>query len=127
MKPDHAYHRRHQLLWGLLLIVVGAAILLDRLDVIVLYDYYSLWHYWPIILAAFGVNKLLYPVSARQILSGLWLIFFAAWWYVSYEELWGLHFNNSWPALLIAWGVGLVLEPLLNKHFIAYRESEHEK
>ena len=60
-------------------------------------------------------------------MSGLWLIFFAAWWYVSYEELWGLSFYNSWAALLIAWGVGLVLEPVLNKHFVTYRESEHEK
>jgi hypothetical protein len=127
VKPEHAYCRRTQLLWGLLLIALGGVILLDRLDVIILRDYYSLWHYWPLLLLVFGLNKLLAPVSARQILSGLWLIFFAAWWYVSYEELWGLSFYSSWPALLIAWGVGLVLEPLLNKHFIAYRESEHEK
>ena len=127
VKPEQAYCRRTQLLWGVLLIVIGAIILLDRLDVIILHDYYALWHYWPVIMALFGLNKLLAPVSAKQVLSGLWLIFFAAWWYVSYEELWNLNFYNSWPALLIAWGVGLVLEPLLNKHFIAYRESEHEK
>ena len=102
----------------MLLIATGAIILLDRLDMIYLHDYYSLWHYWPVILVVFGLNKLLTPVSARQVLSGLWLIFFAAWWYVSYEELWNLSFYNSWPALLIAWGVGLVLEPLLNKHFM---------
>ncbi|MEX0141507.1 hypothetical protein MRBLMS1_002337 [Massilia sp. LMS1-1-1.1] len=127
VKPEPAYYRRTQLLWGVLLIAIGTIILLDRLDVIYLHDYYALWHYWPVILAVFGLNKLLTPVSAKQVLSGLWLIFFAAWWYVSYEELWNLNFYNSWPALLIAWGVGLVLEPLLNKHFIAYRESEHEK
>jgi hypothetical protein len=127
VKPEPAYYRRTQLLWGVLLIAIGAVILLDRLDVIYLHDYYALWHYWPLILVVFGLNKLVAPVSAKQVLSGLWLIFFAAWWYVSYEELWNLNFYNSWPALLIAWGVGLVLEPLLNKHFIAYRESEHEK
>ncbi|QYG08514.1 DUF5668 domain-containing protein [Janthinobacterium sp. PAMC25594] len=127
VKPELAYYRRTQLLWGVLLIAIGAIILLDRLDVIYLHDYYALWHYWPLILVVFGLNKLLTPVSAKQVLSGLWLIFFAAWWYVSYEELWNMTFYNSWPALLIAWGVGLVLEPLLNKHFIAYRESEHEK
>lgn len=127
VKPEPAYYRRTQLLWGVLLIAIGAVILLDRLDVIYLHDYYALWHYWPLILLVFGLNKLLTPVSAKQVLSGLWLIFFAAWWYISYEELWNLSFYSSWPALLIAWGVGLVLEPLLNKHFIAYRESEHEK
>jgi hypothetical protein len=127
VKPEPAYCRRTQLLWGVLLIAVGAIVLLDRLEVIYLHDYFALWHYWPLILVVFGLNKLLTPVSAKQVLSGLWLIFFAAWWTVSYEELWNLNFYNSWPALLIAWGVGLVLEPLLNKHFIAYRESEHEK
>eukprot|EP01133_Synstelium_polycarpum_P015886 gene15886-18879_t len=112
VKPEQAYCRRTQLLWGVLLIAIGAIILLDRLDVIILHDYYALWHYWPVIMALFGLNKLLAPVSAKQVLSGLWLIFFAAWWYVSYEELWNLSFYNSWPALLIAWGVGLVIEPL---------------
>lgn len=127
MKSEQAYWRRSQLLWGVLLIVVGAVFLLDRLDIIYLRDYRQLWHYWPVIMVLFGINKLVTPVSAKQVLSGLWLIFFAAWWYVSYEELWHLSFYNSWPALLIAWGVGMVLEPLLNKHFMAYRESEHEK
>lgn len=45
MKPEPAYCRRTQLLWGVLLIAIGAIILLDRLDVIYLHDYYSLWHY----------------------------------------------------------------------------------
>lgn len=127
MKPEQAHYLRVQLLWGLLLIVGGTIVLLDRLGVIAARDYYSLWHYWPAIMVVFGISKLLTPVSGRQILSGLWLIFFAAWWYVSYEELWGLSFYNSWPALLIAWGAGLVLEPILNKYFVAYGESEYEK
>ena len=127
VKSEQAYWRRSQLLWGVLLIVVGAVFLLDRLDIIYLRDYRQLWHYWPVIMVLFGINKLVAPVSAKQVLSGLWLIFFAGWWYVSYEELWNLRFYNSWPALLIAWGAGMVLEPLLNKHFMAYRESEHEK
>jgi len=75
VKPEPAYCRRTQLLWGVLLIAIGALILLDRLDVIYLHDYYSLWHYWPLILVLFGLNKLLTPVSAKQVLSGLWLIF----------------------------------------------------
>lgn len=124
----HAYQRRKQFLWGLLLICFGALVLMERTDLL---DVAELWHYWPaylpILLVVFGINKLLTPTSAKQVLGGLWLIFLAGWLYVSYEELWGLSFYNSWPALLIAWGVGLVLEPLLIRHFAAYIAEDHDR
>ncbi|HAT33994.1 MAG TPA: hypothetical protein DCW29_25060 [Janthinobacterium sp.] len=123
MENDSRYYWRKQLLWGLLLIAVGAVFLLDRLDLL---ELDQLWHYWPLLLVVFGVNKLLPPSSPRRILGGLWLIYFAAWYYVSFEGLWGLSFANSWPFLLIAWGAGLVLEPFLIKHAASNRESNHE-
>lgn len=119
------YYRRKQLLWGLLLIAIGALFLFDRFDLLV-FDLDRLWHYWPAILLVLGVNKLLPPSSPRRILRGLWLICIGVWLYVSLEELWGLSFANSWPALLIVWGAGLVLEPVLDKHFRS-KEYEHEK
>jgi hypothetical protein len=125
VNSENHYHRRKQLLWGLLLIVLGALFLLDRLELLDL-DLRRLWHYWPVLLVAFGINKMLAPTSARRILGGLWLIGFAAWYYVSFERLWGLSFATSWPLLLIGWGAGLVLEPLLNQHF-ASKEQRHGK
>lgn len=118
-----AYHRRKQCLWGLLLIGFGALVLMGRTNLL---EVAELWHYWPAFLVVFGINKLLAPTSAKQVLGGLWLIFLAGWLYVSYEELWGLSFYNSWPALLIAWGIGLVLEPLLSRQFAAYIEEDHD-
>lgn len=122
MGMQNQYYRRKQLLWGLLLISIGVLFLFERLDLLV-FDLDRLWQYWPAILLVLGVNKLLTPSSPRRILGGLWLIFIGIWLYGSIEELWGLSFFNSWPALLIAWGAGLVLEPMLDQYF---KEKEHQ-
>ncbi len=122
---DNPHYRRKQLLWGMTLIGVGTLFLFERLGLLEL-ELDQLWHYWPLILVALGVNKLLPPTSPKHILGGLWLIYFAAWYYVSFEQLWGMSFGATWPFLLIGWGAGLVLEPALNRHFAA-KEHEHEK
>jgi hypothetical protein len=118
------HHRRDQLLWGLTLVAVGALFLLDRLDAI---DLAGLWQYWPGWVALIGAAKLLPPTSPKQILGGLWLICLAAWWYVSYERLWGFSFQNSWPFFIIAWGAGLVLQPLLERLFAAKPDESNEE
>lgn len=124
MKQKSSYYWRQQLIWGALMMVAGILFLLDWINLL---DIAQLWQYWPALLVIFGLNKLIDPQSARQFLSGLWMINFAAWFYVSNQELWGLNFYNSWPLLLIACGAGMVLEPLLNKYFIENREYGNEK
>jgi hypothetical protein len=124
VKIEHTHYRRRQLLWGLMLVAIGMLFLLERLDMLAI-D--GLWHYWPVLTAIFGIVKLMPPTSSRHILGGLWLMFFSAWWYVSYEHLWGLSFHDSWPFLLIAWGAGLVLEPLLQKYLTSNEEHGHER
>lgn len=118
------HHRRDQLIWGVTLVAVGALFLFDRLDVI---DLAGLWQYWPVWVALIGAARLLPPTSPKQILSGLWMICLAAWWYVSYERLWGLSFQNSWPFFIIAWGAGLVLQPLLERFFAAKPDEPNEE
>ncbi|MDC8758344.1 LiaF transmembrane domain-containing protein [Janthinobacterium fluminis] len=125
MGTDHRYSWRKQLLWGLLLIGLGTLLLLERLHLIA-FDPALLWQYWPALLVVFGINKLLPPASPRQIVGGLGLIAFAVWYYLSFEQLLGLNFRNSWPFLLIGWGVGLVLEPLLN-NYVATKERKNEE
>ncbi|SFM19139.1 LiaF transmembrane domain-containing protein [Rugamonas rubra] len=123
MKDATRQDWRKQLLWGMLLIVFGALVLLDRAELLELdFDLRRIWHYWPWLLVVFGISDMLPPSSPRLFLNGLWKVFFAAWWYVSYEHVWGLSFRDSWPALLIAWGLGLVLRPLLNDYFNSNKE-----
>ncbi|MES2114874.1 MAG: DUF5668 domain-containing protein [Pseudomonadota bacterium] len=119
LQPNGARRLRKQLLVGVLLIVAGTLVLLDRMNWLDLdLDLVSLWHYWPWLMVVLGIHNMLPPTTPRLFLNGLWKLFFAAWWYVSFEHVWGLDFRQTWPALLVAWGVGMVLQPAVRNYFV---------
>lgn len=121
---DKSYEWRRQLVWGLLLIGLGLAFLLDRMD---LFEVDELWHYWPLILVVIGVNKMIGYPTAKHFTSGLWLVFVGIWLFATFENLFGLTFGNSWPILIIGWGITLILEPVIQKRFAANTEVSDEK
>jgi hypothetical protein len=120
-----SYRWRKQLMWGLLLIGFGGAVLLDRLG---WFDIDELWHYWPLILVVAGINKMIGYPTARDFTSGLWITFLGAWLFANLEGMFGMTFRNSWPFLIIAWGLALILEPFIRQRFAENNpESHHEK
>ena len=124
MRQRTSQHWRSQLVWGAVLIGGGLLLLLDQMNIVDV-DLFRLWTWWPALVAVFGAVKLVPPTTVKQVLNGLWLIFFALWWYVSYDAVWGLSFWNSWPFLVIAMGAGLVLEPLLVRFTQQKPEAGH--
>lgn len=102
------------MVWGVLLIVVGVVFLLDRLHGS---ELVRRWRdYWPALIVLAGLGHFVPPTDARCIAAGAWWIVVGAWCYVSVWHLWGLSFHNSWPILLIAAGLALVLRPLPAKY-----------
>jgi hypothetical protein len=124
MNVEIAYNWRKQLAWGLALIAVGGAVLLERAGMIDL-DIHGrdVWRYWPWLLVISGVTQMVPPTTPAYVISGAWSIFFAGWWYVSFNQLWGWGFGDTWPALIVACGVGMLLRPLLENVFAASKES----
>jgi hypothetical protein len=125
MNVERAYQWRKQLIWGVLLIVVGCAILLGRagyLDIDI--PWTRLWRYWPWLLVISGITQIIPPTTPHYLLSGLGSIFFAAWWYVSFNRLWGWDFGDTWPALIVACGVGMLLRPLLERFSISAKSPK---
>ncbi len=105
MNTFSSHQVRSHLIFGALFIVLGIALFMDRFDMI---NVGPVWRYWPFLLVLFGINKM-YPFShPRRILKGIWLVFLGLWLYVSIEHVWGLEFRDTWPMLIIAWGIGLV-------------------
>ncbi|MET0322913.1 MAG: DUF5668 domain-containing protein [Duganella sp.] len=125
MNVETAYNWRKQLAWGLAFIAVGGAVLLERAGMIDL-DIHGrdLWRYWPWLLVISGVTQMVPPTTPAYVISGAWSIFFAGWWYVSFNHVWGWGFGDTWPALIVACGVGMLLRPLLENIFAAHRESK---
>ena len=76
----------------------------------------ELWRYWPLVLIAFGINSMLPPTHGRRFVDGLSQALFGAWFFATYEGIWGLTFRNSWPLLIIVVGLGLVLQPLAARY-----------
>lgn len=111
-------------MWGLLLVGLGTALLLDQLD---WFDIDELWHYWPLVLVVIGVNKMIGYPTARDFTSGLLTMFIGLWLFAIFEGMFGLTFLNSWPFVIIAWGVGLILEPFIRERFASNSESRNEK
>jgi hypothetical protein len=127
VNDKNSYYWRKQLMWGLLLIGLGGALLLDQLDIL---DIRDLWHYWPLILIVIGINKMIGYPTAQDFTSGLWICFIGIWLFANFEHLFGMTFRNSWPYLIIAWGITLVLKPFIRERFAVNapnKESSHEK
>ena len=124
MNTQNSYQLRRQLMWGFLLIGVGSAYYLYRLDFLTWQD---LWHYWPLAVIAFGVNNMIGSPTAKHFISGLWQVLMGLWWIPVFEGQYGLTFRNAWPMVIIIWGVMLILEPLLKPFFPLSQEPRHEK
>ena len=122
----HSYHWRKQLMWGLLLIGLGGALLLDQMGLV---EITEIWHYWPFILVVIGINKMIGYPTAADFMRGLWTMFIGLWLFANFEHVFGLTFRTSWPYLIIAWGVTLILKPMIRARFainLPARKSSHE-
>lgn len=125
MNAEIAYQWRKQLVWGLLMIAVGCAFLLERAGYIDFeVDITRLWRYWPWVFVISGITQIIPPTTPQYLLSGLGSIFFAGWWYVSFNRIWGWGFGDTWPALIVAFGIGLLLRPLLDNIFASAKEEK---
>ncbi len=128
MHTEEAYRWRKQAVWGLLLIVVGTIVLLDRLYYI---DAGAYWRYAPLLLVVIGLNQTIGYSSPREFGNGLWTVFIGLWLFACFNHVFGLSFRNSWPLFLLAWGLKLVFEPLVARRFaqqttLKQPENKHE-
>jgi hypothetical protein len=124
MNSEASYHLRRQVLWGLVLVGLGVAFLLDQMDV---FDIRSLWHYAPLLLVVVGINQTIGYPSAREFSNGLWTVFIGLWLFAVLEHLWGLTFGNSWPLFIIISGVTMAIRPIAERRFGQKGENGHGK
>lgn len=91
------------LVGGLILIVLGSIFLFDRMD---WWSFDGLRGWWPLVVIAVGLGKVLGDDQGRRRGSGWGTILIGFWLLANTRNFFGLHWGNSWPVLLI--GVGLL-------------------
>ena len=114
---------------GIMLILFGTVLLLHQLDVFYMVDLgiRSIWQLWPFILVIIGIGKLADAPTLYHIGHGIWWIFLGVWLYVSINYVFGLSFGETWPAMLIAWGVSMMWESLTRDSRKLYKEEYYGK
>lgn len=121
MSNENNYAMRKQVMWGLVLIAIGAIFLLDRMDVL---DMRSMWHYWPLLLVVVGINQTIGYPSAREFRNGLWTVFVGLWLFAVLENLFGMTWSNSWPLFILMGGLQMVLTPVIARRFPEAKEND---
>ncbi|MFC4931145.1 LiaF transmembrane domain-containing protein [Massilia sp. GCM10023247] len=122
MSTESSYAARKQIMWGLVLMAVGLAFLLDRMDLV---DVRSLWHYWPLLIVAAGINQTIGYPSAKEFSTGLWTVFIGLWLFAVFEGFLGLTFRNSWPLFLLMAGLQMIIAPAVKRRFPPSKENDH--
>ena len=112
-----------RLIFGLVLVGLGLFFLLDRLGMV---RFDLPWQWWPLILVALGVGKLLRG-GRRDAQGGVWLIFVGAWLICNFQGYFGLAWDNSWPLFLVAGGAMLVWGALTGADRRACRRAERRE
>jgi hypothetical protein len=122
----HRDNPRKRVLWGLTLVAIGTAFLLDRIAFLDLSEMLGSqarwWHFIPLLVALGGAISVISATSARQAIKGVGTVAIGLWVFACLEQWGGLTFANSWPIVLIVWGVEMLLRGFLGPRCNAVNE-----
>jgi hypothetical protein len=104
--------RADGLVGGLILIALGAVFLLGQQG---LFGAAGIRDWWPLIVVALGVGKLVTGGDGRRRRGGFWLVFIGLWLLANTNHFFGLDWHNSWPIVLIGAGLMMTINALLGE------------
>lgn len=105
----------HNIIWGVFLIVIGALLLLERVAGL----HIPTGSLWPLILFAMAASSAARGrVGSSVMFTMLGVIFLC----VTFNVL-GLSYHRSWPLLLVAAGVGMVVRSFIHEPRVVHREE----
>lgn len=106
-EPDRRRDQSH-LVWGIVLIALGALMLVDQLQIST-----APWgirlnvgRLWPLILVVIGVARLVTSFGSERPLRGLWLILLGGLFLLHTYDV--MHLSESWPLFIVAAGVSIM-------------------
>ena len=114
-------HRHHSaasgIIFGGLIVAIGLFLLLDNLHIIRARD---VWQFWPLILVAFGLARIVESRSPARLLWGGLIAGVGALLFLDNLELLPpfLDFNVIWPVVLIAFGGSMLFRAVERRKYL---------
>jgi hypothetical protein len=106
-------------LWGVILILGGAMLLLERFG----HVHFPVGSFWPLILFVIGIGSLM----EGQFGAAVMFVLLGAVFLAVTLGLYGLTYHNAWPLLMVAAGIGIVVRALTGEsHRRSRRSLDHE-
>ena len=96
--------RSHNVIWGIFLVVLGGLLMLERFG----HVHVPTGSLWPLILFVVGISKL----TEHRFGSAVMFFLLGSVFFMVTLGLYGMTYENSWPLLMVAAGVGMVLRSL---------------
>lgn len=113
-------HDSGRFIFGLVLLALGCLYLLNNFGFIFVGH---ISRYWPALFILFGLVRLIDYDGVSGHHTGIGWIFFGSWLLISMNGLFGLDFHNSWPILIIGWGISLLWKALYPQPQISIKEE----
>ncbi len=117
MSRRHYRSGSHGLFFGAIVVAVGILLLLDNLGI---FRFHDIWQYWPVLLVAFGVSRI---VDSRTPSGWIWggaVTLVGAFFLLDTLDIlppYVFNFAVIWPVLLIAFGVSVLARALERNRF----------
>lgn len=104
----------HGIFFGAIVVVIGSLLLLDNLGIVRFHD---IWQYWPVLLVAYGVSRVVDSQTPSGWIWGGMIALVGAFLLLDTLDIIVFNFNVVWPVLLIAFGLSAVFRGLERKSF----------
>lgn len=107
--PRSSFRVTPQIILGLLIVAFGIILTLDNLDYLEAGD---ILRYWPLLLVAFGLSRIVGSECTSSRVSGGLMVIIGLW--LTADDIWGvpIDFRRWWPMFLVAIGALIVFRAM---------------
>jgi predicted membrane protein len=114
MARRHYRSGTHGLFFGAIVVAIGCLLLLDNLGIVRFHD---IWQYWPVLLVAWGVSRVIDSRTPSGWIWGGMVALVGAFFLLDTLDIIVFNFAVVWPVLLIAFGVSVLIGAVERNRF----------
>jgi predicted membrane protein len=111
---QYRHHGSHGIFFGAIVVAIGFMLLLDNLRIVRFHDF---WQYWPVLLIAYGVSRVVDSHSPSGYFWGGGIALTGAFLLLDTLDIIVFNAEVFWPILLIAAGVSVLVKALERNRF----------